>query len=71
MLQQELQLIKNLVSRSNFSSNKTLDILDTTYIDTLYSYDIVINLLERKISKEFTSLKEQILQKRFLLQLDN
>jgi hypothetical protein len=30
-----------------------------------------MNLLERKIPKELTSLKERILQKRFLLQLDD
>jgi len=36
-----------------------------------YNYNIVINLLEKKIFKKFMSLKKRILQKQFLLQLDN
>lgn len=71
MSQQESQYVENLVSRFNFSSNKALDILDATYIDTLYDYDIVMDLSRRKILEKFTSLKERILQKRFLSQLDN
>jgi len=71
MSQQESQFVENLVSRFNFSSNKASDISDATYIDTLYSHSIVINLSERKISEKLTSLKEQILQKRFLSQLDD
>lgn len=71
MSQQELQYIESLVSWFNFSSNKILDNLDAAYIDTLYNYNIVINLLEKKISKEFMFLKERILQKQFLLELDN
>ena len=65
MSQQESQYAENFVSRFNFSSNKAFSISDATYIDTLYDHDIVMNLSERKISEELTSLKERILQKRF------
>jgi len=71
MSQQESQYVENLVPRSNSLSNKALDTLDATYIDTLYDHDIVMNLLGRKISKELTSLKERILHKRFSSQLDD
>jgi len=71
MSQQESQYVENLVPRFNSSSNKALDTLDATYIDTLYDHDIVMNLLERKIPKELTPLKERILHKRFSPQLDD
>jgi len=71
MSQQESQYVENLVPRFNFLSNKALDTLDATYIDTLYDHDIVMNLLGRKISKELTPLKERILHKRFSSQLDD
>jgi len=71
MSQQESQFAKNLVPRFNSSNNKAPNTLDATYIDTLYDHDIVMDLLGRKIPKEFTPLKERILQKRFSSQLDD
>jgi hypothetical protein len=71
MSQQESQYAESLVSRFNFSSNKAFDISDAAYINTLYDHDIVMNLSERKISEELTSLKERILQRRFSSQLND
>ena len=49
MSQQEAQYTKSLVSQFNFLSNKTFDISNVAYIDTLYNHDIIMKFSERKI----------------------
>ncbi len=51
MSQQESQYVENLVSQFNFSSNKALDILDATYIDTLYDHESLWIFQEKKYLK--------------------
>jgi len=58
MSKQESQYAESLVPQFNSSSNKALDTSDTVYIDTLYSYSIIMNLSERKIPQELAPLKE-------------
>ena len=71
MSQQESQYIEGLAPRSNSSSNEAPGTSDVAYIDTLYGHGVVMDLLERKIPKELTPLKERILQKRSSPQLDD